>query len=78
MLSLKLNFLNFCFTEAEIPTGFMYVEAKYNDKDLYSSKWDLCTVEEGTGSQVLFCPLAVGKHFLVKEMEIPRFLPKVG
>ena len=55
----------------------MYVEAKYNGKDLYSSRWDLCTAEEGTGSQVLVCPLAVGKHNLVKDFEIPRFLPKV-
>ena len=56
----------------------MFLECQYNGKELYSNKWDLCTVEEGTGDQVIFCPIAPGKHKFVKDLDIPNYLPKVS
>ena len=55
----------------------MYVECQYNGQELYNSHWDLRISEEGTGSQVFFFPLPAGKLTVVKDMDIPYYLPKV-
>lgn len=56
----------------------MYLTCQYNGNDLYSNHWELCTVEEGTGDQVIHCPLRKGKRKFVKTLKIPNYLPKVG
>ena len=55
----------------------MYVDCKYNKQELYKSHWDIHTSEDGTGSQVLFFPLQPGKLNIIKDLDIPYFLPKV-
>ena len=57
--------------------GEMYVDCKYNKQELYKSHWDIHTSEDGTGSQVLFFPLQPGKLNIIKDLDIPYFLPKV-
>ena len=56
----------------------MYIECAYNGKELYTNHWDLCTVEEGMDDQIIYCPIAEGKHKFVKDLKIPNYLPKVG
>ena len=56
----------------------MYIEVQYNDKDLYSNHWELCTVEEGMEDRIIYCPISTGKKNFVKDLPIPSYLPKVG
>jgi len=55
----------------------MYLTCQYNGNDLYSSHWDLCTIEDGLEDRVINCPIRIGRRKFVKELKIPNYLPKV-
>ena len=50
----------------------------YNDNELYSNHWDLCTAEDDMDDKIIHCPLRAGRRKFIKELKIPNYLPTVG
>jgi len=71
------TFLNFTL-DRTVEEGEMYIEIKYNGKNLYKNHWDMCTVEEDmeTEDKLISCPMVAGIKRFVKDTEIPGYLPK--
>ncbi|XP_074644842.1 putative phosphatidylglycerol/phosphatidylinositol transfer protein 2 [Tubulanus polymorphus] len=59
-----------------IDDGELFIEVKYNGKDLYSNHWELCTVDEGEEDQIIFCPIKPGQKNYRKQLKIPNYIPK--
>ncbi|KAL5022811.1 hypothetical protein ScPMuIL_001966 [Solemya velum] len=62
--------------DIDVTEGVFYMEVKYNSQDLYSSQWDLCTLDEDFDDRLIFCPLKAGLHSWKKERKVPGYLPK--
>ena len=70
-------FVNFCLEETMIDDGEMSIDVKYNGKDLYSNKWELCTIDEDKPDRIIFCPIKPGPKNYIKDLKIPNYIPKV-
>ena len=68
------------FTEKEVTEGEMFIDVKYNGKDLYNNHWDLCHVEDDREEEdrIIFCPIKPGRQLYVKQLKIPIYIPKVS
>lgn len=52
--------------------------SEYNGRELYNSKWELCSAEEGLPEpHIIHCPISAGQKAYVKDLPIPSYLPKV-
>lgn len=69
------TFLNVTWDKL-IDDGEMSIEVTYNGKDLYSNKWDLCTIDEDEPERIIFCPIKSGERKYIKDLKIPNYLPK--
>ena len=58
----------------------MFLECKYNSRQLFSGHWDLCTAEEDVeeSERVIFCPLTSGSKTYAVDRKIPGYLPTVS
>lgn len=70
--------LNPFIADSEISDGKVQVDIKYNDKELYTSKRDLCSADKNSKNRIIFCPIRPGFHRFVKLIKVPGFIPKVS
>ncbi|CAH1780094.1 unnamed protein product [Owenia fusiformis] len=59
-----------------IDDGEVLIDVKYNNKNLYNNKWELCTIDEDEEERIVFCPIKSNEKHYVKQMKIPNYLPK--
>lgn len=69
------TWINFTL-EDSLTDGEFSIDVKYNNKNLYDNKWDLCTLDENRKDRMIFCPYKPGSYSWVKEKRIPGLLPK--
>ncbi|KAK6171186.1 hypothetical protein SNE40_019431 [Patella caerulea] len=74
------TFVNFT-TEHSITGGELYIDIKYNDKDLYDNHWEVCDItyyKDGIAEEEHFidCPYPIGFHSFTRDIKILNYLPK--
>ncbi|XP_064640632.1 putative phosphatidylglycerol/phosphatidylinositol transfer protein DDB_G0282179 [Lineus longissimus] len=63
--------------EKEVTDGELFIDVKYNGKDLYNNHWDLCHVEDDNEKdRIIFCPIKAGRQNIIKNIKIPIYIPK--
>jgi len=71
-------FMN-CTLGEEIQSGGIQIDIQYNGRDLYHSRWDLCTAEDkepDRQDKILSCPIPKGRTIVAKGFKVPAFLPR--
>jgi len=64
--------------ELRHPSGIV-IDIQYNGRDLYRSRWDLCTAEDKEierMQKILACPIPKGRTHIAKAFKVPGFLPR--
>ncbi|XP_070574796.1 uncharacterized protein [Ptychodera flava] len=56
----------------EIEYGTIHMSVRYDNMELYSNKFDLCTVDE----ELFQCPLPAGPMAYKYEVHVPAYVPK--
>ncbi|XP_077982810.1 uncharacterized protein LOC144437679 [Glandiceps talaboti] len=56
----------------DIEYGTIHMSVKYDNMELYSNKFDLCTVDP----ELFVCPLPAGPQYYDTEVHVPAYVPK--